>query len=311
VEPPKLPSQLEFIGPPPPEIEIPTIPLSTDHKLFSTEHGIKEDEKKEYKQSVADFIAQQAPVPVLEPAFDPQEEATKRYENEQRKAEVDAAYKEQYGKPEEPPSLLNSAVDVAKSLRGTIGGQFGTAAGAVLDVASAAGKVASTTGAAEGGAAGLGPVAVAATAVVGAFVALNKATDEMVKKFEGYSANLSAATAQADVRSQLGDLRRAQEIGPKLAEFVTAQSKMDQSLEDIKITIMQSVVPILTDMLEVLRPLVESQGGLLSVTSNVAQFLYNNSALGILGNILKELKSRDETSTDTFDPLTDILVPNL
>lgn len=251
--------------------------------------------------------------------FDPEEEAHKRYEREQHKAQVDEAYKEMYGEEDKAPSLFGSVLGVAKQMRGTIGGQFGTAAGAMLDVASAVGNAGSTTGAAEGagaagaagGAAGGAAVAAAAAAVVVAFVALNRATDEMVKKFEGYSAVLSSATAQADARSQLGDLRRAQEIGPKLAQFVDAQSKMEQSWEDIKVSIMQVVVPILTNIYEVLQPGIEMWSEILKIVSEILGVIYKMSPLKLLSDIVKLLRGSGEADELPFDPLLDLLVPNL
>lgn len=74
-----------------------------------------------------------ATVPYATLAFDPKEEARKRREGEQRRAQVDAAYKEQYG-GDETKSALDSMVDVASQFRGVIGGLAGTVVGGILDM---------------------------------------------------------------------------------------------------------------------------------------------------------------------------------
>ncbi len=69
------------------------------------------------------------------PQFDPVAEAEKRRDKERKRAQIDAAYKEKYGGGDEE-SGLDQFLKIADSLRGTLGGVFGTVAGAVLDVVS-------------------------------------------------------------------------------------------------------------------------------------------------------------------------------
>lgn len=76
-----------------------------------------------------------APPPSAEPPFDPRAEAEKRRNGERRSAQVDEAYKKQYGDPNEKKGI-DHVIEVVDSLRGAIGGALGTVTGAVLDVVS-------------------------------------------------------------------------------------------------------------------------------------------------------------------------------
>ena len=114
---------------------------------------------------------------------------------------------------------------------------------------------------AEEGAAGVGGMgAAAAVAVVGAvvaavvigFKAIVGEANQMVTKYEEYSPEIAQAQAMAEVRKITGDMRRAQESGGELAEFIKAQSEMQEHWEDLKTKIMTKIIPVVTGILEVL-----------------------------------------------------------
>ncbi len=69
------------------------------------------------------------------PRFDPYAEAQKQREREVRKEQIKAAQEELYGAEKKPQkSTTDQVLDVAQSMRGTIGGMLGPIPGAVLDV---------------------------------------------------------------------------------------------------------------------------------------------------------------------------------
>ena len=68
------------------------------------------------------------------PPFDPTEMAKKRRESERRSAQVEDAYKKEYGDEEQHKGPLDLIFARISTLRGTLGGLFGTTVGATLDV---------------------------------------------------------------------------------------------------------------------------------------------------------------------------------
>jgi hypothetical protein len=75
---------------------------------------------------------QEAAILDVEPVFDPKAEAEKRRQKERQQAQVNVAYREQYGEEKETP--LDAMMKVLDTFRGTIGGYFGTLAGMALDI---------------------------------------------------------------------------------------------------------------------------------------------------------------------------------
>ncbi len=91
------------------------------------------DREKQWALAEAEYAKLKPPTTV--PPFDPAAEARKRREGQQRAAQVDAAYKQQYGDPGKETGL-DSIIKIVDQLRGTIGGVFGTVVGGVLDIVS-------------------------------------------------------------------------------------------------------------------------------------------------------------------------------
>jgi len=108
------------------------------------------------------------------------------------------------------------------------------------------------TGGGTGGIGALGAVG----AVVGAVVAvaavigeLSKSINSMADKYTEYNPEIAQAQAMAEIRGMMGDMRRAQESGPELVQFIQAQSEMQQKWEDFKMQLMKQIMPILTAIL--------------------------------------------------------------
>ena len=269
----------------------------------------------------------------VEPPFDPVMLAKKRIKSEEQRRAIDAEYAKL-----KPKSIIDTVLDAAESLRGTIGGVFGTLAGAALDVASNIRKASTkavsqpsipkpegavsspplapaavstpptttpstatlvddrtynapqssavaadfepqkatpmspteapkaevppSTGAvdAASGISKLGVAAAVAAAAIVAFGAVVGEANKMVEKYGEYSPEIAQAQAMAEITEVMGNMRRAQESGKELANFVEAQTEAQQRWEDIKVSIMTKILPIITGILRVL-------GGLLGIAS--------------------------------------------
>jgi hypothetical protein len=84
---------------------------------------------------------------------------------------------------------------------------------------------------------GVGPaIGIAGPAVVEGIRqvrAFGQALEATASRLAPYHGRLSEAEALADVRSMLGDYRRAQKLGDGLAKFVDARSKIEEDVRDL------------------------------------------------------------------------------
>jgi hypothetical protein len=93
----------------------------------------------------------------------------------------------------------------------------------------------------------LGNVAAATTQ---SLASLMQALDGVVDRYKGLSGPLATATTQSEITQALGDVRRAQEVGPQLAQYVNARSDLQQNVEDTKIKLLEHMVPLVTKLVE-------------------------------------------------------------
>ena len=141
----------------------------------------------------------------------------------------------------------------AISAIGTAGGVAGAAAaGNVAGAVSGASKaiVAAVTG----------PVGIAVAAVTVGFgvavIAVKKfaqAIESKTNKLAGFSAPLSLAQAQTEIRREEALMRRAQRIGPELAAAEQLRSKFEEAMTDIG----TEILGVLLKMLESATPFIE------------------------------------------------------
>ena len=141
----------------------------------------------------------------------------------------------------------------AISAVGTVGGIAGAAAAG--NVAGAASASSAGIVAAVGGPIGVAVAAVAAGLGVAAIAARKFAqvVESQTNKLAGFSAPLSAAQAQTDVRRELALLRRAQRIGPELAAAERLRSKFEDAITDLG----TEVLGLLLKVLEIGEPFIE------------------------------------------------------
>ncbi len=141
----------------------------------------------------------------------------------------------------------------AISTIGTAGGVAGAAAAG--NVAGAASRASAGIVAAVGGPVGIAVAAVAAGFGIAAIAARKFAqvVESQTNKLAGFSAPLSAAQAQTEIRRELALMRRAQRIGPELAAAENLRSKFETAITDLG----TEILAVLLKLLEAATPFIE------------------------------------------------------
>lgn len=324
------------IAPPPPQPPAP--PPDTG------ENGAEAAHVRELRERNAARAARAA-TPDAEPVFDPVFEAKKRKEKKDRKAEIDAAYKDLYGDDK------GGIMDALLGKGGMLGGAIQAAGAAALPALAIKemlkqvnAAVIGSTKAVIGGASGianfaadanadpaahiksfgdatskageqiadklspaLGWMTVAAgesAAALGSFMA---AVNKTAERYGEFSAEISGAQAMAEITQTMGDMRRAQEIGPEIANFLMAQSDLQQKFEDAKIKILAKILPLATrgvELLELIMPSGNTVGAAIDGLSGALVGMIGSHLAAPLMGILKAME--EQRYREVADP-TDAL----
>jgi hypothetical protein len=159
----------------------------------------------------------------------------------------------------QPPPLPGSATEFAQAPEGA--GTFGAT--------EAVGETAGVSAAAGSAAAGLA-VFTAGVAVAGAgAVKLANIFEEQSRGLSRFSPELAIATANADINQMMAEIRRAQRIGPELAEFENERSRVMTQLYDIGTDILK----VLLDATRFVGPLLEAMLGVLKDVVTAVKFV--------------------------------------
>jgi hypothetical protein len=86
----------------------------------------------------------------------------------------------------------------------------------------------------------------AASKVVNAFGDTVNAFVGRGKELKQYSGQIAGASATADVRKLLADVREARGLGEDYARLITEQSKLDETMQDLLVQVKKLVIPLLT-----------------------------------------------------------------
>lgn len=128
------------------------------------------------------------------------------------------------------------------------------------------------------GSAAANPALAAVTGAVVALGMLKDTTIQLVNEFRGmaerlssFSPEISAAKAKQGALDIQADIRRAKETGPDLAQFVTAQSELNRTIEDIKqaflkpfLKVVNTIMGDINELLKVVGPAVQFTGEVLA-----------------------------------------------
>jgi hypothetical protein len=169
-------------------------------------------------------------------------------------------------------------------------------AGAISGAGQVAGKFAA------GDASGIGDAFDSVAGKMGVFGAAltgaRQAVDMVVDGFESlagrlarFSPDLAVVKAQDRVAQIQGDIRRAQKLGPELAEFTRARTDFKQGAQDLMADIAKEMLPLVTtlvDMAKGIFPLVKTVAQVIGDLFKLWQKFAIDS-LTLLGNIIDVL----------------------
>ncbi len=133
----------------------------------------------------------------------------------------------------------------------TIGQFASTASAAGVPGAGAVGNIASS---AVAGAQIAGPIGAVAGAIVSAgkefFSFVHNSATEFAATARQYNPAVATQAALNDVNRVMGDIRRAEQLGPELTDFTRAQGRFNEAKEDLLAEIVKPVLPLLTGFVE-------------------------------------------------------------
>lgn len=197
--------------------------------------------------------------------------------------------------------LIDSVIQFGRSNRGLIGGVLGPLPGFALDVVSSLHGLNKAAGTAAGA---LGPIGIVAAGVAAGMLALDRAVKPLIETYGQYNVQLAQASAQADVRTTLADVRRADQIGPNISRYVDARSRLENSFQDVVTRLLDAVLPIAENILNFMALIFDIlKAGLALIQPLVDIFSIPNK---ILGDIYREIAkfTAGEDNNTTFNPLT-------
>ncbi len=134
-----------------------------------------------------------------------------------------------------------------------------------------------------------------------AMSAFMQAVDQTAKHYEQYNAQIAMAAAQAEVRQTVRDIARGRVLGSSMGQYVTAKSKLENDIEDIKAELLDALLPTVTTVLETLKTIVEL---LPDKKGPVIQFGLAVSGITAVKNLLDEINEKTPKKKDPPDPTT-------
>jgi hypothetical protein len=102
-----------------------------------------------------------------------------------------------------------------------------------------------------------------------------------------FSPDITGARAQATVAQIIGDMRRAERIGPELGEFIQARSEFQQAAQDTLTEIIKPLIPLATAFFEAVTPIIKWVGD----TAVPALLEGVNAMIGLLNDIIGEINA--------------------
>lgn len=87
------------------------------------------------------------------------------------------------------------------------------------------------------------------TKALGTFM---QAVDKTAERYAEVSGPIAAQQAMGEIRQVMGDLRRAQEVGPEIVRYMKTQQDIQQKFEDIKVKILTKLLAAINPALEVI-----------------------------------------------------------
>lgn len=107
-----------------------------------------------------------------------------------------------------------------------------------------------------------------------------RALDGVSDRYRKFSGPLAVAEAQGKAIQTLGDVRRAQEIGPQLAVYVQQRTQMQQKFEDAKIRMISRMLPVALTLMEKVEQMLPLLELLVSLGTDGAEALLKMAGFG-------------------------------
>lgn len=163
--------------------------------------------------------------------------------------------------PPKPPSVSSAVSQLVKQLGSMLTGGPGALLSGAGGLLQSAGGVASAVGATGAGAAMAaiaGPIAAVGASLALVVHLLSKQVDALAQ----YSGAISAATARSEIRDMKAEMNRAEALGPMLARFEDARSRMANKFYDLMTQIIDILLrvfgPALTRIITLIETACES-----------------------------------------------------
>jgi hypothetical protein len=180
---------------------------------------------------------------------------------------------------------------------------FGVGASAVPGSGAAAGAGAGAAGAIAGAAGAIAvPVGLVAAAVAIPTMIGNKYADSVKDRYAELSPEVAAAAAQAEVRQILGDLRRSQRNGARVAENIEERSKLSEDLQDIGailsgpfMDVANDVISIIGSLVDIARQGLEFAQPLITALEMVYEW---TTAFPVIAMLLEKLRDDEDEAFD-------------
>lgn len=140
-----------------------------------------------------------------------------------------------------------------------------------------------------------------------ALAQMMQAVDATAKHYSQYNADLAAASTQAEVRQTMRDISRSQLLGPRLSEYVTAKSKLENDVEDMKAAILNELMPTLNLVVEGLGDFVKFAGPTLAQSTKIALAVSGITPItGMIKEVRDYFKGKEEEVKSPTDYLFEL-----
>jgi len=130
----------------------------------------------------------------------------------------------------------------------------------------------------------------------------NKYADSVKDRYAELSPDVAAATAQAEVRQIIGDLRRSQRNGARVAENIEERSKLSEDLQDIGailsgpfMDIANDAISIIGSLADVTRQGLEFAQPLITALEMVYEW---TTAFPVIAMLLEKLRDDEDEAFD-------------
>jgi hypothetical protein len=207
---------------------------------------------------------------------------------------------------------------VTDAVRGAIasGGVFAGEIASASDDPSR--PIAAVGQAATNAADGLNKIAPGAGIVVGALgemasalASVMQALDRTADRYSEYSPAIAQAQAIAEVRQVMGDMRRSREIGPEFVRYIQARTDLQQQFEDIKVRMLQQLLPLVVSIMERLSVIAEVAPRAVAPLSSMGRVMAGDIVGPLRTMIRLQQQMLDKSSDQMAHDPTDVILQNL